>query len=57
VLENGRRRLTSQMFVEGEPRNERDGLYRSLGAQARLVTMKLEQAGAALRGALDVVLA
>jgi protocatechuate 3,4-dioxygenase beta subunit len=57
VLENGRRRLTSQMFVEGEPRNERDGLYRSLGAQARLVTMKLEPAGGALRGALDVVLA
>jgi protocatechuate 3,4-dioxygenase beta subunit len=57
VLENGRRRLTSQMFVEGEPRNERDGLYRSLGAEARLVTMKLESAGTALRGALEVVLA
>ena len=56
VLENGRKRLTSQMFIEGEPRNERDGLYRSLGADAKLVTMKLEQAGPSLRGKLDVVL-
>jgi len=31
-------------------------LYRSLGADAKLVTMKLEQAGAGLAGALDVVL-
>ena len=57
VLEGGRRRLTSQMFVEGEPGNARDGIYRSLGGESRLVTMKLEQAGAGLRGALDVVLA
>jgi len=57
VLEGNRRRLTSQMFIEGEPRNARDGLYRSLGAEARLVTMKLEDAGAGMRGTLDVVLA
>jgi protocatechuate 3,4-dioxygenase beta subunit len=57
VEEGGRRRLTSQMFVEGEPRNERDGLYRRLGGDARLVTLRLEAAGAALRGALDIVLA
>ena len=56
VVENGKRRLTSQMFVEGEPGNERDGLYRYLGRDARLVTMKLEPAGAGLHGALDVVL-
>ena len=56
VLENGRRRLTSQMFVEGEAGNERDGLYRSLGRDARLVTMKLASAGEGLRGALDIVL-
>lgn len=41
VAENGRRRLTSQMFVEGEPGNARDGLYRALGADAGLVTMRL----------------
>ncbi len=57
VVEGGRRRLTSQMFVEGEPGNERDGLYRHLGADARLVTMKLADAGAGLAGALDIVLA
>lgn len=57
VLESNRRRLTSQMFIEGEARNARDGLYRSLGADARWVTMKLEPAGAGLRGTLDVVLA
>lgn len=59
VLEGGRRRLVSQMFVEGEPGNARDGLYRWLGRDARLVTMKLEDAsarGAKLRGELDIVL-
>ena len=56
VLENNRRRLTSQMFVEGERGNERDGLYRWLGKDARLVTMKLENAGTGLKGALDIVL-
>jgi protocatechuate 3,4-dioxygenase, beta subunit len=55
VVENNRRRLTSQMFIEGEAGNARDGLYRSLGTEAKLVTMKLEPAGAALRGVLDVV--
>jgi len=55
VVEGGRRRLTSQMFIEGEPGNERDGLYRRLGSDARLVTMKLENAGAGLKGALDIV--
>ena len=57
IAENGRRRLTSQMFVEGDARNARDGLYRSLGDEARLVTMKLEPAGDAVRAALDIVLA
>ena len=56
VVEDGRRRLTSQMFVEGEPGNARDGLYRYLGADASRVTMKL--AGSAeLKGSLDIVLA
>ena len=57
VLENNRRRLTSQMFIEGEAGNARDGLYRSLGTDAKLVTLKLENSGAALKGALDIVLA
>ena len=57
VAEGGRRNLTSQMFIEGEPGNERDGLYRHLGADARLVTMKLAQVGGGLAGSLDIVVA
>jgi protocatechuate 3,4-dioxygenase beta subunit len=57
VLEGNRQRLTSQMFIEGEPGNARDGLYRSLGDSARLVTMKLESAGAELKGSLEIVVA
>ena len=57
VLEDNRRRLTSQMFIEGESGNARDGLYRWLGAEAQRVTLRLSQEGAALRGALDIVLA
>ena len=56
VVEGGKRRLTSQMFIEGEPGNERDGLYRHLGREARLVTMKLEGSEASLKGSLDIVL-
>lgn len=57
VTRGERRVLTSQMFVEGDPGNERDGLYRHPGREARLVTMRLAQSGAALRGQLDIVLA
>lgn len=57
VLEGGKRRLTSQIFVEGEPGNARDGLYRQLGRDAKLVTMKLEGAGPGFKAALDIVLA
>lgn len=57
VSQDGRRRLTSQIFVEGEPRNARDALYRELGEAARLVTIRLDPAGEGLRGALEIVLA
>ena len=57
VVEGGKRRLTSQMYIEGEPGNARDGLYRSLGRDAERVTMKLAQAAGTLQGALDIVLA
>ena len=56
VVEGGKRRLTSQMFIEGEPGNERDGLYRYLGRDAKLVTMKLADAGSGMKGSLDIVL-
>jgi protocatechuate 3,4-dioxygenase, beta subunit len=59
VLEGGKRRLVSQMFIEGEAGNERDGLYRYLGAEAKRVTMRLQDArsaGAKLQGSLDIVI-
>lgn len=57
TIRDARRRvLTSQAFFEGERGNERDFLYRRLGPDAGLVTMRLESAGAALRGSLEVVL-
>ena len=55
VARDGRRGLTSQMFIEGEPGNACDGLYRSLGSDARLVTLRLEDSGAGVRGVLDIV--
>lgn len=30
VNQNGRRTLTSQFYIKGEPRNQRDGIYRSV---------------------------
>lgn len=38
VDQNGRRSLTTQLFIAGEERNERDGIYRRLGERRRLVT-------------------
>jgi protocatechuate 3,4-dioxygenase beta subunit len=56
--------LTTQMYLAGHPLNERDGLYRWLGDQARLVTIDLEPApdlepmvkSGAKRGLFDIVL-
>jgi len=57
VAESGRRRLTSQIFIEGEAQNARDGLYRSLGRDAKLLTMPVETAGNGLKGNFDIVMA
>lgn len=52
--------LTTQMYVAGEPLNERDGLYRRLGEAAALVTVALEPAeeleAGALKGDFRIVL-
>jgi protocatechuate 3,4-dioxygenase beta subunit len=56
--------LTTQMYLADHPLNERDGLYRRLGDQARLVTVDLEPApdlepaakSGAKRGLFDIVL-
>jgi protocatechuate 3,4-dioxygenase beta subunit len=55
---SGINELVTQMYVEGEPGNERDGVYRSLDASARAaVTVRIERAPAAneLAGRFDIV--
>lgn len=42
VAAPGGRPLTTQMYVAGEPHNQRDGLYRRLGAAAERVTVRLD---------------
>jgi protocatechuate 3,4-dioxygenase beta subunit len=59
----GGRELVTQMYVAGEPLNERDGLYRSIRdpRQRAAVTVRLEEANGiepgALAGSFDLVLA
>jgi protocatechuate 3,4-dioxygenase beta subunit len=51
--------LVTQMYIEGEPGNERDGLYGWLEPSARAaVTVRLDKApdGKALAGRFDIVL-
>ena len=63
VAAPGRRELVTQMYVAGEPLNERDGLYRSIRdtRQRAAVTVRLDPAGGieagALAGTFDLVLA
>jgi protocatechuate 3,4-dioxygenase, beta subunit len=56
--------LTTQMYLADQPLNARDGLYRRLGEQAQLVTVRLDPApdleptvkSGAKRGLFDIVL-
>lgn len=50
--------LTTQMYVAGNPDNERDGLYRHLGRASELVTVSLESDGEgdAMRAMFNIVL-
>jgi protocatechuate 3,4-dioxygenase beta subunit len=50
--------LTTQMYVAGNPENERDGLYRRLGKASELVTVALEPDGESgtMRGFFDIFL-
>jgi protocatechuate 3,4-dioxygenase beta subunit len=63
VTAPGRRELVTQMYVAGEPLNERDGLYRTIRdpRQRAAVTVRLEPANGrepgALGGTFDIVLA
>jgi protocatechuate 3,4-dioxygenase beta subunit len=50
--------LTTQLYVAGEPRNERDGLWRRLGAEDRAaVTIPFQPAGDGLRASFPIVIA
>ncbi len=58
VFRPGGRVLTTQMLVEGEPQNQRDGVFRQLGAADRaLVLARLQPAPTGWRTQWDVVLA
>jgi protocatechuate 3,4-dioxygenase, beta subunit len=62
VTAPGRGELVTQMYVAGEPLNDRDGLYRSIrdARQREAVTVRLEPANGvepgALAGTFDIVL-
>ncbi len=50
--------LISQLFVDGEAQNQRDGVYRGMNlAERRLVTVKLVEDGEGQRAKFDLVLA
>ena len=50
--------LTTQLYVEGDPDNERDGLWRRLGAADRAaLTVPFEKADAGLRARFAIVVA
>jgi protocatechuate 3,4-dioxygenase beta subunit len=63
VTAPGRREFVTQMYVAGEPQNDRDGLYKSIrdARQREAVTVLLEPANGvepgALAGTFDIVLA
>ena len=58
VLDGNSEILTTQMYVAGNPDNERDGLYRRLGQASELVTVPIEPdtEADAMRAMFDIVL-
>jgi protocatechuate 3,4-dioxygenase beta subunit len=52
---SGRELLTTQMYVEGDPNNERDFLWRQLGADRALVTVPFSAASDGLRAHFPIV--
>jgi protocatechuate 3,4-dioxygenase beta subunit len=50
--------LTTQLYVAGDPHNERDGLWRRLGAEERAaVTVPFQPGGDGLRASFPIVVA
>ncbi|QDU55736.1 dioxygenase family protein [Aeoliella mucimassa] len=56
VNQNGHRKLTTQLFVEGETQNERDGIYRSLKDRQKLVTSAFKPIADSKTGELEASL-
>jgi len=58
VLGAGIDELTTQMYVAGNPENERDGLYQRLGSARELVTISLQADGEGdgMQGLFDIVI-
>jgi protocatechuate 3,4-dioxygenase beta subunit len=54
---SGRELLTTQMYVEGDPHNERDFLWRQLGADRALVTVPFRADSDGLRANFAIVVA
>lgn len=52
VNRGNQRMLTTQCYVRGEPLNERDGIYRSLGESQELVTVSFEPLPGSMTGEL-----
>jgi len=49
--------LTTQLYVQGEPRNERDFLWRNLGADRDLLTVAFREGADGVRASFPIVIA
>ena len=49
--------LTTQLYVAGEPRNERDFLWRNLGPERELVTVPFRDGPDGVRATFPIVIA
>jgi protocatechuate 3,4-dioxygenase, beta subunit len=57
VRMDSRELLTTQLYVEGDPNNERDFLWRNLGEQRALVTVPFRRGGEGLQASFPIVVA
>jgi protocatechuate 3,4-dioxygenase beta subunit len=61
VVKDGKRLLTTQLFVEGEPQNERDGILKRMGTEEQRLSVirryeKVRGSDGSLQGTWDIVL-
>jgi protocatechuate 3,4-dioxygenase beta subunit len=53
VYQGGKRMLTTQCYIDGDPLNDRDGIYQSLGDAKPLVSAKFEPLAGSTTGELQ----